>query len=185
MVTMVALLRGVNVGGSNKLPMADLRTYATDAGYEQVSTYIQSGNLVFSSEQADTSAVAATLEQVLAERAKLAVEVMVRSRAEFVGIAADNPFLARGVDPGHLHVACMNAVDAEAGAAASALAEPGRYPPDEALVLGAQMYLHLPAGTGRSKLGAALARSKRPRYTVRNWRTVNKLVDMLNEVDEN
>jgi uncharacterized protein (DUF1697 family) len=170
---MVALLRGVNVGGRNSLPMADLREIASACGYEDVRTYIQSGNLVLSA-TGGAKAVARTLEEAIASRTSVASDVVVRTAAELDAIVKGNPFLARGEDPAHLHV-LFSAHPIEASGPLSDL---DAYRPDEAVVAGRELYLFLPNGLGRSKLAADVTGRKGPRGTVRNWRTVQKLVEM-------
>jgi len=96
MPTHVALLRGINVGGRNKVAMADLRKIVESLGHRDVATYIQSGNVVFTSEDADTAAIAAELERALEETLGLRPSVVVLSQAELAKVIADNPFPRRG-----------------------------------------------------------------------------------------
>jgi uncharacterized protein (DUF1697 family) len=177
---MVALLRGVNVGGKNKVPMADLREAIEESGHGDVRTYIQSGNVVFNSRSADTGKVAAGIEKAIAERFGLNVDVAVRTRAELAAIVDASPYRQRGEDPSKLHVlflqgktkASLKGIDADA------------YAPDEVAAVGRELHLFLPDGLGRSKLAADLSRSKSQRGTVRNWRTVTKLVEMADATPE-
>lgn len=171
---MVVLVRGVNVGGRSKLAMADLRAVAEGCGFEQVRTYIQSGNLVCSTPETSSAAVAATLEKALAEATELQPAVMARTRDEWEAAIDANPFLRRGDDPAHLHVAFLGT-----GQTASlGDLDVAAYAPEEAAVAGAQLYLFLPTGMGRSKLAGDLAKRKGPPGTTRNWRTTLKLREM-------
>ncbi len=178
MAVMVALLRGVNVGGRSKLAMADLRNAATACGHERVRSYIQSGNLVFATSTTSTQAIADQLGEVIADRTQVRPEVMVRTRDELADVVARNPYVQRGDDAAHLHVVFASG-EAEKSLAFIDLA---RYAPEEAAAVGRQLYLLLPSGMGRSKLAADLARVKGPSGTTRNWRTVTKLLEMADDV---
>ena len=171
---MVALLRGVNVGGKGILPMADLRRVATDLGYDDVATYIQSGNLVLRTSDS-TSKVAKDLAAAIAERGGVQPAVMVRSRSQLAKVIDANPFLRRGEDASACHVTFM------AKAAASALRplDVKAYAPEEAKAVGKELYLFLPGGMGRSKLAGDLAKNQAAGGTTRNWRTVTKLLAMM------
>lgn len=175
---MVALLRGVNVGGRNRLAMADLRAAAVAAGCEQVRTYIQSGNVVFTSPTADPTEVGERLAREIAEATPVHPDVVVRTRDELYGVMADNPFVDRADDVAHLHVAFVG------GTAAASLGplDTEGFPPEEAAVVGRQVHLLLPDGMARSKLATAVVRALDGDVTVRNWRTVTRLVAMADEV---
>jgi uncharacterized protein (DUF1697 family) len=175
MPVMVALLRGVNVGGANKLPMADLREIAEGCGYQQVTTYIQSGNVVFTADVADTAKVALKLRRAIATQTSLDPAVIVRSRDELAAVVEANPFLRRGDDPAHLHVVFMER------ATPLRLKDLDAYAPEELEVVGRERYLFLPNGLGRSRLAADVTKQKSAPGTARNWRTVTKLLEMADE----
>ena len=92
MPTHIALLRGINVGGRNRVAMAGLCQVVLGLGYTDVATYIQSGNVVFTSEEADTATIAAALERAIAEHLGVRPKVVVLTRAELARVVADNPF---------------------------------------------------------------------------------------------
>jgi uncharacterized protein (DUF1697 family) len=175
---MLALVRGVNVGGKKKLAMADLRQIAEECGFEEVRTYIQSGNAVFRVKGMRTGTVAERLRAGIADRAGLAVDVVVRTRDELAAVVDDNPYVARGEDPAHLHAVFLiepasdplGALDLDA------------YSPEEASAAGSHVYLFLPNGMGRSKLAVDLGRLEQARGTARNWRTVTTLLDMADDL---
>jgi uncharacterized protein (DUF1697 family) len=181
MTVMVALLRGVNVGGRGKLPMADLRAVATACGYGGVRTYIQSGNLVLTADDPApaTGDVARTLRRAIAAATDVDPAVIVRTAAELVAVAAANPFLRRGEDPDKLHVVFLE------GPAEGALDDVDlpAFAPEEAVATGREVYLFLPDGMGRSKLAVEIGRKGRPAKegTARNWRTVTRLLAMAGE----
>jgi uncharacterized protein (DUF1697 family) len=175
MTTMVALLRGINVSGHNKLPMADLRAVVDECGYGPSRTYIQSGNVVLASDTDDPEAVGAQLRAAIADTTGIDTPVIVRTADELVEIVEQNPYLERGEDPSHVHVSFYDR-DAEP--------QPGdldRFAPEDATADGPNLYLFLPGGVGRSKLAAHLTKKSEPRGTLRNWRTVTKLLEMTGE----
>ena len=178
MRTLVALLRGINVGGRVKVPMAELKAVLTELGLEQVVTYIQSGNVVFDAD-APEEEVANRIEQAVAEAFSLNVRVLVRTPAELRRIAERNPFLEEGADPAKLHVVFLRREPAEG---AGARLDPERSPPDRFHLRGRELYLHLPNGMGRSKLTIDyLERTLGVDATARNWRTLLKLVELAGE----
>jgi uncharacterized protein (DUF1697 family) len=172
----VALLRGINVGGKNKLPMRELVALFEDAGCADVTTYIQSGNVVFCAAPRTAAKLTEQLRARIRERFGLEVPVVLRDAAELASAARANPFLARGDEPDRLHV--MFLADAPSKAAVAAL-DPQRSPSDEFVVKGREVYLSLPNGVARSKLTNAWFDAKLGTVsTLRNWRTVLKLVEM-------
>ena len=174
--TFVALLRGINVGGKNKLPMKDLVGMFDRAGCVTTRHYIQSGNIVFSAPPALAAKIPALVGAAIAKGFGLRVPVVLRSEKELRAVVAGNPFLEDGVDPDTLHV--MFLADKPSKAAVAAL-DPARSPPDELVVKGREIYLALPNGMGRTKLTNAWFDAKLATVsTARNWRTVLKLVAM-------
>lgn len=172
MPAFVALLRGINVGGNRQLPMADLRALCTMAGCERVTTYIQSGNVVFTHPTLAPDALEAALELAIEEATGWAVPVLVRTATELAGIVRDNPF--PGVEPTKLLVGFLRAAPTSDQLTAF---DPDGYAPERYVVVGREVYLHLPDGAGRSRLLPALP-LLRPPATARNWRTVLKLLEL-------
>jgi uncharacterized protein (DUF1697 family) len=173
MTTYVALLRGINVGGNNKVPMADLRAMCAGLGYENVETYIQSGNVVFAASDSETKVVA-NVEAALLATFGLTLSVVVRSAAELVDIIARNPFPGE-TEGTKLHVTCFSE---PLTAAMVAKLDPAIAPPDTFVLDGRDMYLHLPGGMGTSKLAVHVGQKLGKLGTTRNWNTVVKLVEM-------
>ena len=185
MPTHVALLRGINVGGRNKVAMADLRDVMTSLGHADVATYIQSGNVVFSTEETDTALMAARIEAAIADGLAVAPRVIVLSRAELAQVAQDNPYAAE-TNPKAVHVVFSgeepgsDVSDAVAAAQQQAALKGSR---DEARFVGRALFLHTPDGFGRSVLAELLARARGPLSaratgTARNWATVTKLLTL-------
>jgi uncharacterized protein (DUF1697 family) len=171
MPTHVALLRGINVGGRSKVAMADLRSVAESLGFEEVATYVQSGNVVFTAESVDAAALSAAIE----ERLGVSPAVVVLTRDELEQVVAGNPW-PEETDGKHLHVV-FTAGEPDAGVVEAAVEKVGG--DDEARVVEGTLYLHTPNGLGRSKLAAELARRGPKDGTARNWTTVTKLLAML------
>ena len=178
----VALLRGINVGGRNKVAMADLRQVAESLGHTEVATYIQSGNLVFTNTGDNTVALADALEQEIARSLAVRPAVVVLSRADLAQVIADNPFPGES-NPKALHaVFRREAMTPDAIAAVADAEQKARSKgcQDEAVVVGRTLFLRTPDGLGRSELAAQLARvGSQAAGTARNWSTVNRLLAML------
>ena len=172
----VALLRGVNVGGRNKLPMADLRDIFAEAGCAAVQTYIQSGNVVYEAAQDMAERVPEIVTLAIRKRFDIETAVIVRSREELRQVADSNPFDTSG-DPRLLHVAFLQDTP---GAESVTRLDPDRSPPDAFAVRGRNVYLHYPNGVARSKLtNEYLAAQLQTVSTTRNWRTVLTLLEMV------
>jgi len=150
--------------------MAELRTLAESLGYSEVRTFIQSGNLVFSTNKHVTPAA---LEAAIATRFGLEVPVVLRTDAELEAAVRANPFAAAALS--RLHVGFMAG---PAGAAALAGLERGPFLPEEFAVLGADVYLYLPDGVARTKLPRYLERRLGLPMTVRNWKTLGSLAEL-------
>jgi uncharacterized protein (DUF1697 family) len=179
----IALLRGINVGGHNKVAMADLRDVATALGHTDVATYIQSGNLLFTcAEAADVAGLADALEAEIAARLGVRPAVVVVSGPDLARVIADNPFPAEA-NPKCLHaVFRRDLVDEDGIAAVAAAVHRSRQSgsKDDAVIVGRTLYLHTPDGLGRSELATLLSRSRvQAAGTARNWATVTKLMAML------
>lgn len=178
MPVMIALLRGVNVGGSAPVAMADVRHAVSDCGYDNVQTYVQSGNVVFSTTSRNTETVAERLRTALAQATTVQPDVVVRTREELQAVVRDNPYQDRAANVTQLHVVFVSGT----GDASLAGLDLPRFLPEEAHARGRNIYLYLPNGAGRSKLSAAIARRKGPAVTMRNWRTVTTLVELASAV---
>ena len=195
MTTHIALLRGVNVGG-RQLPMAELREAVAALGYGDVSTYIQSGNVLFSARTGDgdsrggdgdaaaSDALAAALESGLASQLGWPVRLIVRSAAALAEVVSGNPY-PDPPEPKYVHGAFLRSAPGPEVAAAVAravrvaAATGGR---DEATLIGRTLYLHTPDGFGTSDLAKALLAKRTSPVadaTARNWNTITKLLGLL------
>ena len=175
--TYVALLRAVNVGGTGKLPMSDLRKLLEGLGCHRVETYIQSGNAVFDavgSRDKTGTAITAALEKLTGTK----VDVILRTHDQLDRIISENPFAAEAAaDGARVHVGFL-AGPAAAGAEAGLARIVAQYPDrrDRYHLAGDNLYLHLPNGAGESKFtGKTMDRALGVAATMRNWNTVLKL----------
>ena len=169
----VALLRGINVGGKNKLPMKDLASIFSKIGCADVATYIQSGNVIFKAPAKLAGGVAETVTKKIEAEFGLRVPVLLRSAGQLAKAIAGNLFLNEGVSEDFLHVAFLRDL-------ATASLDQDRSPGDRFVVCGAEIYLHLPNGAARTKLTNAYFDSHLQTVsTMRNWRTVLKIAAMM------
>jgi uncharacterized protein (DUF1697 family) len=178
MTTYAALLRGINVGGSRKVPMADLRALMEGLGYDDVRTYLQSGQATFATGHGDEESLAAELTAAIEKRFGFPVDVIVRDHAYLRAIADACPFPAAELEAKQLHVTYFSApVDEERFAEIDRAA----YLPEEFRLGDRALYLYAPDGLGRSKLAEHLSKPRLNKgviATSRNWNTVRKLVEM-------
>jgi uncharacterized protein (DUF1697 family) len=175
MGTWVALLRGVNVGGKNALPMKDWARDLEQLKFTNVRTYIQSGNAVFDSSQRSAKSLATQIAQSLERRRGLRVEALVLSARQLAAIMDANPFPEAVTEPRTLHVYLLAAAPQQPKLAALEALRAA----NERCHLGpAAFYLHAPDGIGRSRLAAAVERHLGVPVTARNWNTMSSLSEM-------
>lgn len=174
----VALLRGINVGGKNALPMADLARLFTDLGCGDVRTYIQSGNVIFTAAAPILKRVPTDIPRAIQKSFGIQSPVVVRTADELAAIVSANPFAGRpGAEPDTWHVAFL---DREPAADRLASLDPNRSPGDSLITRGRELYLHLPNGVARTKFtNAYIDASLGVVSTIRNWRTVLKLLERV------
>ncbi|WP_069169451.1 DUF1697 domain-containing protein [Streptomyces griseus] len=173
-----ALLRGINVSGHRRVPMAELRTLLADLGHGDVATHLQSGNAVFTSASEDEDALRAELERAIEARFGFPVDCLVRPGAYLAAVAGACPFPAAELEGRQLHATFF---DRPVDAARFAALDPAAFRPEEFRLGERVLYLYAPEGLGRSKLAEALGRPALTRglvATSRNWNTVAKLVEM-------
>lgn len=175
----LALLRGINVGGKNKLPMKDLIRMFQECGCERVRNYIQSGNILFEAAPDVLAVLASRVETQIGDQFGFRPPVVLRNEPALASVVAENPFLAEGVNPDTLHVYFL------AGPADPDLIgqlDHDRSPPDRFAIRACEVYLHLPDGMARTRLTNAYFDSRLSTMsTARNWRTTCKLLDMMRE----
>jgi uncharacterized protein (DUF1697 family) len=178
MARYVALLRGVNIGPRNRVAMPALREALEQAGFEDVKTYVQSGNVVLSS-RAKAETVRQKVERVIAERFGLEIAVVVRTRAELAAVVKRNPLRKVATEPKRYQVSFLSGKlsakvvrDLEETAAAD----------ERVVVSGREVYAWHPQTVARSKLWAKLAgKNLGVTATARNWATVEALLELADD----
>lgn len=175
--TYLALLRGINVGGKNKLPMADLRALFATLGCEEVRTYIQSGNVVFQAKGELAKQLPHAAAAAINAEFGYEVPVLVRSARVWSKLAASHPLARAHDDPKNLHLVLLAR---KASASKQALLADNPSPEDSYLFRGSELFLRYTRGPSQSKLtGAWIERRLGMPTTARNWRTVQKLAEMI------
>lgn len=173
-----ALLRGINVGGSRKVPMAELRTLMEGLGHQGVRTHLQSGQAVFTSEQGDEGSLADGLAAAIERHFGFAVDVIVRDHAYLGAVVEQCPFPAAELEPKQLHVTYFST---PVGPDRFAEIDQQAYLPEEFRLGDRALYLYAPEGLGRSKLAVHLSKPRLNKgviATSRNWNTVRKLAEL-------
>ncbi len=180
MARQIALLRGINVGGHKKVEMARLRELMGELGYRDVRTYVQSGNVIFTGPDRPTAEVERRLEAELAATFGFEVSVIVRSREKLAEVIALNPLGDVATDPARYLVLFLSAeVDPERVAGV----EPADFSPEAFHLRRREIYLWAPEGVRDSRLAKALSEKRLGvAATARNWRTVEKLVALADEL---
>ena len=174
-MTHVALLRGINVGGKALLPMKDLVEIFTAAGAHDVRTYIQSGNVLFSTPKPEPLIAAVTAQ--IAAQFGYPGRIILRSAEQLRQVYSANPFAGSPEESLHIYFLA----DQPSQAAVASL-DPNRSPGDSFAVRGREAYLHMPNGMARTKLTNVYFDSKlKTVSTARNWKTVAKLIELASE----
>jgi len=174
----VLLLRGINLGSSRRVPMAELRALLTDAGHEDVATYLQSGNIVLSSD-APTGDLEPAVAELISSRFGFTVPVVGRTARELRAVVECNPLGDVATDPKRHQVTFLVEPVSEA---ARATLEAAVAAPEQVVFHGREIYAWHPAGVARSKLWNAIAGTGLGVVgTSRNWATVTTLAEMASE----
>ena len=172
----VALLRGINVGGKNKLAMKDLAAMFVDAGCGDVRTYIQSGNVLFRAGPTLGEDIPSLISESILSRFGYRVPIVTRTARQLQEVVQANPFVEHSAEPDKLHVAFLSEIPDRTNVEAL---DAHRSAPDEFAVLGREIYLYCPNGLARTKLTNNYFDSRlAATSTMRNWKTVLRLLDM-------
>lgn len=176
MTKFIALLRGINVSGQKQIKMSDLKTLFEATGFQNVETYIQSGNVIFSAKEKSNKIVEDKISSAIKSKLGYYVQVIVLTPEELEQVLKNNPFLKKKKDaesfyvtflsenPSAENIKKLNAVD---------------YSPEEFIIYGKSIYLFVPNGYGKAKLNNNFFENKLKVFgTTRNWKTVNKLFEL-------
>ena len=177
MTAFVTLFRGINVGGNRVVKMSDLKALHEALGLEHVVTYIQSGNVVFTSDNTDATQLQRDIEQAFEEKFGFSVHVLVRSSSDLLKIIAKNPFQEQQSKESKWIAVTFLATSPDSAAQEALLnAYTG---PEEIFILGKEAYIYYPDGIGRSKLTHSFIEKKLKTVgTARNWNTILKLQEL-------
>lgn len=177
MQTRIALLRSVNVLGKNMIKMPELARAFEKAGFKNVRTYIQSGNVIFDSEEELCDILAGKIRDLVTKTFGLTIQVIVIRPQELSEIVAQNPFVKRpGIDLTRQHITFL---DREADPEKAEKLLTYNYPPDEILIGSGAVYVHCPDGYGNTKFHNNFIEKKLgANATSRNWNTCQKLLEM-------
>lgn len=180
MTAYVSLFRGINVGGNHQVSMADLKAVYESLGLQHVLTYIQSGNVVFHGAEADVPQLQKQIEAAFEQQFGFHSEVFVRTVAEFDEIIERNPFQDQQ-DKESKWVVVMFLAARPDDTAQDNLRK-AYDGPEEIFFIGQEMYIYYPNGIGRSKLsGNVIERKLKTVGTARNWNTILRLQEMLQQ----
>ncbi|MEO1614694.1 MAG: DUF1697 domain-containing protein [Planctomycetota bacterium] len=176
MQTWIALLRGVNVGGHNRMLMSQLRNALEDVGCRSVRTYIQSGNVVFESSLKSKSTVIKRMEKAIEDEFGFQVPILLMTRAEFVTALENNPFPDAVHEPKTLHFFFLesNPESVRVDVLAELLGPRERFH-----LISRVLYLYAPDGIARSKFATSVERKLGTMATARNFSTIKKLSSLI------
>jgi uncharacterized protein (DUF1697 family) len=178
MNTYIALLRGINVGGNHQLPMRELTPLLENLGLQNVKTYIQSGNVVFQSEQTDRAQLAQAITGAIQQSHGFAPYVLLLDSRELAAAIAANPFPEGEAEPKSLHLFLLGGVPRSFDTDAL---DRVKAPNERYQLIGQVFYLHAPDGIGRSKLAETAGKGWGVNMTARNWRTITTVMDLARQ----
>ena len=173
----LSILKGINVSGKNSIKMSDLKIVYKNIGFENVTTYIQSGNVVFESKPQKN--INTLIEENIAETFGFEVPVIIRTKEEIQNIVQENPFLKeKNIEIDKLHVTFLSEIPTKENSSNLPI---DNFEPDKFLVKNKEVYVYCPDGYGNTKLNNNYFEKKlKVKATTRNWKTTNKLCDILN-----
>ena len=172
----IALLRGINVGGKHKLPMKALVALFEAQGARNVRSYIQSGNVLFDASAQLAKQLTTAIPKAIETDFGFAAPIVLRAHDDVRVAFEKNPWLAEGRDPSHLHLGFLPKTPRPALVKAL---DPHRSPTDGFRIMADHVYLHIPGGMAKTKLTTSFFdRGLATTMTVRNWKTVTKLIEL-------
>jgi uncharacterized protein (DUF1697 family) len=175
MQTIIILLRGINVGGKNKLNMAELKAILQTLNFHNIQTYIQSGNVVCQTNETNLTLLSAQLKTAIGTQFEFEPDILMLTKEKLLGSLSNNPYPEAEAEPKTLHLFFLSspAAQADIGKLTTLKKESERFTLTEEV-----FYLHTPEGIGRSKLAAQAEKALGVPITARNWRTCLKLKEM-------
>ena len=178
----IVFLRGINLAGKRRVPMAELRAVLADASYEDVATLLQSGNVVLTS-GVDPKALEHEVASKLQDAFGFRIGVVVRTRDELADVIAHNPLGAEADDPARYQVSFLSSEPDPRGLKQLQTAQVA---PEQVAVRGREVYAWHPGGVGRSELAKQITAKRLgvDEVTARNWRTITKLLELADSAPE-
>ncbi len=182
MAVIISMLRGVNVGGHNKIKMDALRALYESMKLREAQTYVQSGNVIFRTDERDIARLAKRIENGIERKLGFRPDVILRTATEMREVIARNPFAKRrGIEPSKLLVTFLGS---DPGAEAREKILQIKCDPEELRIEGRELYIYFPNGIGRSKLSwAGLEKTLKTPGTARNWNSVTKMLEMAENLE--
>jgi uncharacterized protein (DUF1697 family) len=182
MTVVISMLRGVNVGGHNKVKMDALRALYESMKLREAQTYVQSGNVIFRTDERDIARLAKRIEDGIERKLGFRPDVILRTATEMSEVIARNPFAKRrGIEPSKLLVSFLAS---DPGAEAREKVRQMKCDPEELRIEGREMYIYFPNGVGRSKLSLVrLEKTLKTPGTARNWNSVTKMLEMAEKLE--
>ncbi len=182
MTVIISMLRGVNVGGHNKIKMDALRALYESLKLRDAQTYVQSGNVIFRTDERDLARLAKRIEDGIERKYGFRPDVILRTAAEMKDLIARNPFAKRrGIEPSKLLVSFLAS---DPGEEAREKVRLTKCDPEELRIERRELYIYFPNGIGRSKLSwAALEKTLKTPGTGRNWNSVTKMLEMAEKLE--
>lgn len=176
MTTILSILRGINVSGQKKIKMTDLKSMYESLGFKNVTTYIQSGNVVFDCKSAD--GLVEQIEKAILKTFAFEVPVIIRTKKEIQSIVKNNPFLKKSnIEVDKLHITYLSEVPTTENLSAIQVLD---FEPDLFTVKNKEVYVYCPNGYGKTKLTNTFFEKKlKEKATTRNWKTCNQLLYIL------
>jgi uncharacterized protein (DUF1697 family) len=181
MPVLISMLRGVNVGGHNKIKMDALRKLYESLKFEEPRTYVQSGNVIFRTKEKNSAALANKIQSALERAFGCRPEVILRTPDELRKAVAATPFAARNLEPNKILVIFLAG---DPGPEAQATLLTLKAHPEELHLQGRELYIYFPAGAGRSKLPwSSVGKLLKTNGTARNWNTVTRMLAIADELE--
>jgi uncharacterized protein (DUF1697 family) len=182
MPVVICMLRGVNVGGHNLIKMDALKAFCVSLKLKDPQTYVQSGNVIFRTEEKDATKLAKRLQDALEKKFGFRPGVMLRTASELRDVITRNPFAGRnGIEPGKLLV---NFLADDPGKDARKQAQAIKTDPEELHIIGREVFIYFPDGQGRSRLPwPKIERALGTSATGRNWNSVTKMLEIAEKLE--
>jgi uncharacterized protein (DUF1697 family) len=182
MPVLIAMLRGINVGGHNKIKMDALRDLCVALKFQNPQTYVQSGNIIFRTAQSDLALIAKRIQQSMEKTFACCPEVILRTTDELRSVVKRSPFARRqDLDPAKLLVTFLAT---DPGDQARRNLRKEKFAPDELHVIGRELYIYFPTGMGKSKLPLPrIHKILNTPGTARNWNSVTKILQIAESME--